>query len=101
MVKVLSFNPVDGVLDEVVVVAGTQYYGIELIGPKNGTNVTFTTPDKFLPDTIEVYRNGDRQDDGDYSLSESGGPGTGYNTVTFGPEHPPLSWEKLFVDYTV
>jgi hypothetical protein len=62
------------------------------IGVIDGVNLTFTTPEKFVqvaPIVIRVYRNGQRQallqdgGDGDYSVSESGGIGTGYDTITF------------------
>lgn len=57
------------------------------IGPIDGTNLVFTTPEKFVqvvPLVIRVYRNGQRQAlGGDYTVSESGGIGTGYDTITF------------------
>ena len=56
-------------------------------GVIDGVNLVFTTPEKFTqvaPLTILVYRNGQRQAlGGDYSVSESGGIGTGYDTITF------------------
>jgi hypothetical protein len=71
-----------------------------LVGAKDGFNVTYTTPEKFRPDTLIVYRNGVTQEQGgDYVALESGGPGTGYDTVRFGPQLPPLAVEKLFADY--
>jgi hypothetical protein len=73
-----------------------------LVGPRNGVNTTYTTPEKFLADTIRVYRNGVRQQQGaglDFISAESGGPGTGYDTVIFGPGLPPVSIEMLFADY--
>lgn len=57
------------------------------IGVIDGVNQVFSTPEKFVqtvPLTIRVYRNGQRQTlDGDYTVSESGGIGTGYDTITF------------------
>ena len=59
------------------------------VGAKNQTNTVFTVPfgDKFLQNlpffAIEVYYNGVLQvlfDD--YFVSESGGLGTGYDTIT-------------------
>lgn len=79
-----------------------QKYNIELIGLKNGSNLVYTTPDKFIPDSIRYYRNGIRQFLGsgyDYTVSEGGGPGTGYDTITLEPCPAPLSWENLLVDY--
>jgi len=80
-----------------------QKFNIELIGTKDGSNRVFTTPDFFIVDTIRFYRNGVRQMIGtgnDYTVSESGGPGTGYDTLTFESSCPaPLSWENLVSDY--
>lgn len=74
--------------------------GIPLAGATNGINRTFTTPQKFVHvvggDTIEVFHGGVRLRQasgpspllGDYWVSESGGLGTGFDTVnllTFTP----------------
>jgi len=77
--------------------------GVSLVGPQDGSNRVFrTTPDVFDHDpagngrTIEIYHNGRRliQTDtpnpsfGDYTVEESGGVGTGYDTInllTFAP----------------
>lgn len=62
-------------------------YDIVPAGLVDGVNATFTTPDKFvqvIPHVIRVYRNGQRQAlHDDYAVSESGGNGTGYDTITF------------------
>lgn len=77
----------------------------ELLGPKNGINVTFTTPDVFIQSgetVIRVFRNGQRLLEGalsDYTVSESGGPGTGFDTVTLAVA--PLGYENLTADYMV
>ena len=83
-----------------------QRTDVDLIGTKNGINDTFETPDNFIqsdPVAIRVYRNGVRLRYGatnDYTVSEGGGPGTGYNRVVCnGP--PPLSWEQLTADYVI
>lgn len=60
-----------------------------LIGQKNNSNRTFNTPDKFLNGLYEgnefhihVKHDGrDLYEGYDYTLSESGGPGTGFDTV--------------------
>ena len=62
--------------------------GKELLGTIDGSNKIFTVPgsEKFVQQgsvTITVYVNGSRQDIADYTVSESGGAGTGYDTVTF------------------
>lgn len=77
--------------------------GVQLVGPQNGVNRVFrTTPDHFVHDpagtghTIELWHNGRRltqtavQDPGigDYWVEESGGVGTGFDTLnllTFAP----------------
>ena len=77
--------------------------GVSMVGPKDGANRVFrTTPDFFVHDpggsgkTIEVWHNGRRLSQtvspnpelGDYTVEESGGVGTGYDTInllTFAP----------------
>ena len=77
--------------------------GIGLVGPKDGSNRVFrTTPDYFVHapgssgKTIEVWHNGRRlaqssvssPEMGDYTVEESGGVGTGFDTInllTFAP----------------
>lgn len=78
--------------------------GIDLLGLKNGSNLTYVVPggDKFTHNlpflTIQVYFNGQRLKLlDDYTISESGGAGTGYDTVTM--EVSPNSDDKLLVDY--
>ena len=75
-----------------------------LVGPKNGINVIFTTPglEKFTHNLpfldINVYYNGVRQTLlDDYLVAESGGPGTGFDTVIM--SIPPLSNDHLTADY--
>jgi len=76
---------------------------VPLLGVKNHINLVFTTPDEFLPTTIAVYFNGQRMRRGageDYTVSESGGPGTGYDTITLlDAELAPYATEQLFADY--
>ncbi len=86
------------------VLLGKFRWNKELIGTKDGVNITFTTPDVFVQSgeiVIRVYRNGQKLREGssnDYTVSESGGPGTGFNTVVFqGPA--PLPFEVLSADY--
>jgi hypothetical protein len=83
--------------------APLEVVGGSLIGDIDGANLVFTTPDKFLREvggrTIRVMYNGVRQEEGlDYTLSESGGLGTGYDTVTV-LDKPPKSGDRLLVDY--
>lgn len=78
-----------------------------LVGTKDGVNTSYIVPDtSFIQSgeiVIRVYRNGRRMTIGasnDYTVSESGGVGTGYDTITFnGPA--PLSYEVLAADYMV
>jgi hypothetical protein len=82
---------------------------IPLLGAKDGTNRTFTTPHVFRnvgDRTIQIYHNGRRllvatggsPATGDFIAEEGGGPGTGFNTVrllTFSP----VSRSTLTADY--
>lgn len=77
--------------------SGAIILGIFLIGVKNGANRVFNTPTNFrtpssLIQTIEVFHNGRRLFldmsnpsplFSDYSISESGGVGTGFDTINF------------------
>jgi len=77
--------------------------GVALLGIYDGSNQDFTTPEPFVQGTnmnIKVYRNGQRLHFGvsnDYVVSESGGPGTGYDTIVVAI--PPRDHEKLIADY--
>lgn len=80
--------------------------GQALVGPRSGSNYAFTTPgnEKFTHNlpylTIHVYFNGVRQTFiDDYYIAESGGPGTGYDTVILSVA--PRTWDHLTVDYIV
>ncbi len=75
-----------------------------LVGSKDGVNVVFHTPglERFVHNLpfldISVLYNGVRLallDD--YLVSESGGPGTGFDTVIL--LIPPLPSDHLFADY--
>jgi hypothetical protein len=64
---------------------------IPLIGLRNGTNRTFFTPEKFINGSyfgnvfhITIEHNGkELYENIDYTISESSGPGTGYDTLNF------------------
>lgn len=76
---------------------------IELDGPRNGANLVFTLPETFDAGSLKVYRNGvremrDQLGACDYVVSESGGAGTGFDTITF-LDRPPIANENLFADY--
>jgi len=78
--------------------------GQQLVGSRDGANVTFTVPlgDKFTHNlpffSVQVYWNGVRLTLlDDFTVVESGGFGTGYDTVVL--EVPPISKDHLLVDY--
>lgn len=78
--------------------------GLDLVGTKDGSNVTFTVPlgDNFVHTppffTIQVYWNGVRiHSPDDYMVVESGGFGTGYDTIVM--VSPPIVTDHLLVDY--
>ena len=78
--------------------------GWDLTGTKNGTNLVFMCPggDKFTHNlpflTIQVFFNGQRlRLIDDYVISESGGVGSGYDTVIL--EVAPRPSDKVWADY--
>lgn len=93
-------NPFTGELDAV---SKPRLYNVGLLGVMNGSNHVFTTPGKFVNqlggDTLQLLYNGQRLlEVDDYTLSESGGSGTGYDTVTL--LFAPKLGDKLTADYT-
>lgn len=79
----------------------------DLGGAKDGVNLVYTLPDSdkaihAAPGAqIKVYWNGQRLAVGatcDFIVSESGGAGTGYDTVTL-LTRPPKSTDVLYADY--
>lgn len=81
---------------------------VTLLGTKDGSNLTFTLPDKALHAPpklhVKVFRNGVLQRPGateDYTLSESGGSGTGYDTITFASGCAPRDYEDLWAMYVL
>lgn len=79
---------------------------IELIGVQDGSNRTFTTPDDFIEGVfgsnefhIRVRFNGRILINDEYLLMESGGPGTGYDTIVFVGSPPPEAKHEIRVDY--
>lgn len=76
----------------------------DLNGAINGINLVFTTtPFKFVNvtgDSILVFLNGQRlYETEDYTLSESGGVGTGYDTVTLAI--PPRVNDRVTAEFTL
>jgi hypothetical protein len=78
-------------------------WNIDLLGVKNGVNNVFTTPEDFEQVgnlVISIYWNGRRLKlNGDYTVAESGGVGTGYDQVTFLFSKSPVSSSILTADY--
>ena len=81
----------------------TRLFDQPLTGPQDGINETYTTDIPFVaigPSAQSVHRNGVRQRPGlgnDYTVSESLGAGTGYNTIMFSV--PPQPLEYLTIDF--
>lgn len=91
---------------QLFIAVGRYRTGQGLVGPKNGSNQTYTTPglEKFVHNlpflSIQVYYNGVRLTLlDDYTIAESGGSGTGYDTVIL--EVAPRANDKLLVDYVI
>jgi len=77
-------------------------YDVPLRGTKNSSNTVFTVPEIFLPTSFVLHVNGLRQQRGvgcDYLISESGGPGAGYDTVTLDTRLAPYTEESVTADY--
>lgn len=78
---------------------------VALLGVVNGVNTVFSTPDTFIHDGVTdeaVYVRGQRLLHGagnDYVASESGGVGTGYDTIVL--SIPPQAGDNLLIDYYV
>ena len=94
-------NPFTGNFDAITD-PNSEAVGVLLLGVINGVNTVFTTSTKFLHTvggaSIKVYMNGQRLFlTDDYTLSESGGPSSGYDTVTL--LVAPRSGDKVFADY--
>lgn len=102
----MILQPVDGGAKAVAVLLSRFRWNKDLQGAKNGVNNTYTLPggEYFVQDgdlVIRVYRNGQKLRLGsteDYTVVESGGLGSGYDTVVINGD-PPLAYENLTADY--
>lgn len=84
--------------------------GVPMIGDIDGNNRIFTipSPDKFINGTfhgnlfrIQVFHNGRELDETiDYIVSESGGAGTGYDTVVL-VSFAPRNKSKMYCNYVI
>lgn len=91
----------------VVTIDSVREY-VTLLGAQDDSNLVYTIPDKAINDPpklqLKVYRNGVRCNPGagnDYTVSESGGAGTGYDTITFATGTAPRADECLWADYVL
>lgn len=91
---------------QLFIAVGRYRTGIGLVGPKDGLNLTFHTPgyEKFVHNlpflTTSVYFNGVRQTFlDDYVVTESAGPGTGYDTVVMNVALK--AGDHLLADYVI
>lgn len=88
---------------EGVTVSQTPRVGVVPLGVINGTNKVFSLAEDFEHDGLNkeaVYLRGLRRSEGvgcDYVASESGGPGTGYDTLTFA--NAPKVGDTILIDY--
>ena len=101
----IVFNPISGEFDFIRRPGEGQVVGEVPSGTVNGVNTTFTTSKNFLEDSIAVYLNGQRMTEGsssDSTVSESGGLGTGFDTIdfTFAPKNVGGYTDQITVDYT-
>jgi hypothetical protein len=77
----------------------------DLIGDKNGMNVTFKTPEIFVQSSnlrVRVHLNGQRLRLGasnDYTVAESSGVGTGFDTIILAIA--PRNHDVVIADYIV
>jgi hypothetical protein len=101
---VFAFAPFEeeNIVCDYSIVAPIKFkFGIQLLGTKDGVNLVFTTPETFIPNTECVYWNGTRLakgEDPDYTIEESGGLGSGYDTIVL--SIAPILGEALEADYS-
>lgn len=102
----MILHPVADGVKAAATLLGRFRWNKDLVGVKDGVNKVFTVPDPFFVQSgeivIRVDMNGQRLRLGaanDYTVSESGGVGTGYDTVTF--VVAPKAYENPTADYLV
>ncbi len=96
----LFFNPFTGTFDWVSRPGEGLVVGEIPSGDIDGSNKIFTTAHKFAESSMRVHFNGQRLTEGtteDYTLSESGGSGSGFDTITLALA--PVSPDVVLVDY--
>lgn len=99
-----SFLESAGIVNGLEVSGGTGGFDVQdatLIGTRDNVNTTFTTPTPFKHTSQfkeVLFVNGLRQHiPEDYFVAESGGPGTGYDTIVF--TIAPYPDDILTIDY--
>lgn len=100
----IVFNIFTGNFDYVLRPGETARTDAVLSGAIDGVNKNFTTPTKFVHNakvSIAPYWNGQRLNNPeDYSVSESGGPGTGYDTIILvEAPRPTPKQDRVTADY--
>jgi len=108
----VGYDQLDGYVQSLLNASGGVGYlwreKIPLIGMRNGVNRTFYTPDKFLNGSylgnnfqITVLHNGGHKYENiDYTIAESGGPGTGYDTINL-ISFTPNTHSLMFATYAI
>jgi hypothetical protein len=108
----VGYDQLDGYVQSLLNASGGIGYlwreKIPLIGMRNGVNRTFYTSDKFLNGSylgnsfqITVLHNGGHKYENiDYTIAESGGPGTGYDTINL-ISFTPNTHSLLFATYAI
>lgn len=82
-----------------------QRFNEAVVGVQDGTNTVFYAQFYFVPSTLSVSLNGNAIYQGtgdDYTVAESGGVGTGYDTITLFAyaDCAPLPQDKVRISYT-
>ena len=109
----IGYDELDGYVQTLITEGGASInyvwkQKVPLIGLKNGENRMFFTPDKFINGAyygntfqITIELNG-RQlyENCDFTIGESGGPGTGYDIINL-ISLSPISRSQLFATYPV
>ena len=101
----IVFNPFTGNFDYILRPGDGQVCNEVPSGVIDGANTVFTTASNFVDGSEKFYLNGNRLRSGvgcDYLTSESGGLGTGFDTLTlaFAPKGAPGNPDQLLIDYT-
>lgn len=102
---VVAVNAPDCTVDLTLDETALNRFNVVPAGDRDGVNLDYTFIENVLPSTFRLYRNGVRQKQDalgtcDFTLSESGGVGTGYDTVEI-TTPALLSWEQLTADYVI